>query len=131
MKGRGKFMRSLYDTAIVNGTIGLENQVVKGTIISQEGKIAGILDENSTFESKNLMDASGMVILPGAIDPHVHLWEPSPQDYREDFNCGSKAAASGGITTLIEMPLSVPSVIDSESFHFKKEIADRNSLVDF
>lgn len=124
-------MKTVYDTSIVNGMIVLENQVIKGTIVIHNGEITGILDENSIAESKNTIDATGMVILPGAIDPHVHLWEPSPQDYREDYNYGSKAAASGGITTLIEMPLSVPPVIDSESFHIKKDIADKNSLVDF
>ncbi|WP_055106757.1 allantoinase AllB [Paenibacillus ihumii] len=124
-------MGTVFDTAIVNGTIVLENQAVKGTLLIQDGKIAGILDSHSRVDSRKLIDAEGMVILPGAIDPHVHLWEPSPQDYREDYNCGSKAAASGGVTTLIEMPLSVPPVIDRESFQLKKEIADRNSLIDF
>ncbi|MFD1363346.1 allantoinase AllB [Lentibacillus salinarum] len=124
-------MGNIYDTSIVNGTIVLEEQVVKGTIVIQDGRIAGILDENSTVESQKIIDAAGMVVFPGAIDPHVHLWEPSPQDYREDYKYGSKAAASGGVTTLIEMPLSVPPVIDSESFYLKKEIGDKNSVVDF
>ncbi|MDY0393560.1 amidohydrolase family protein [Virgibacillus halophilus] len=113
-------MDTVYDTAIINGTIVLENQVMEGTIAIQDGKIAGILNKNNSVKSKNQIDASGKIILPGVIDPHVHLWEPGPQKYREDFNHGSKTAASGGVTTLIEMPLSVPPVIDKESFHIKK-----------
>lgn len=122
---------TVFDTAIVNGTIVLEKQVVKGTIAIKDGKIAGVFDGNIKVPTLQLINATGMTVLPGAIDPHVHLWEPSPQDYREDYNCGSKAAASGGVTTLIEMPLSVPPVIDKESFDIKKKIADENSLVDF
>ncbi|MCS7460644.1 allantoinase AllB [Paenibacillus doosanensis] len=124
-------MGTIFDTAIVNGTIVLENRAVRGTLFIQNGKIAGMADGSSTFECKQLIDAEGMVILPGAIDPHVHLWEPGPQDYREDYRCGSQAAASGGVTTLIEMPLSVPPVIDRESFQLKKDIADKHSVIDF
>ena len=58
----------------------------------------------------DVLDARGLLVLPGGIDPHVHFDDPG-YTHREDFYHGTCAAASGGITTVIDMPCtSIPPV---------------------
>jgi len=77
------------------------------------------------------IDASGLLVLPGAIDPHVHFDTPGYTD-REDFTCGSMSAAAGGITTVIDMPdTSVPPVTDRASLMAKLKVIGEMSVVDF
>jgi allantoinase len=77
------------------------------------------------------LDAAGLMILPGGIDPHVHFDDPGYTD-REDFYHGSCAAASGGITTVIDMPCtSIPPVTDRVSLENKLRIVERKAVVDF
>src|SRR5690606_25527229 len=71
-----------------------------------DGRIAEIgpydTDEGQPFEGTDFGD---LVILPGLVDPHVHLNEPGRTDW-EGFATGTAAAAAGGVTTLIDMPLN-------------------------
>lgn len=70
--------------------------------------------------------------MPGMIDTHNHMGDPGPANFREDWYCGSCSAASGGITTICDMPLpSEPSTIDRESLALKKQTAGSRSVVDF
>ena len=69
--------------------------------------------------------------MPGAIDAHVHFNEPGRTDW-EGWAAGSRAAAAGGTTTVLDMPLnSVPPVLDGASFDVKKEAGEKASIVDF
>jgi allantoinase len=92
-----------------------------------DGKIVS-LSEGTTREE---IDATGMTVLPGAIDAHVHFNEPGRTEW-EGIATGSRACATGGTTAFFDMPLnSTPPVIDAESFREKREIAERKSHVDF
>ena len=93
-----------------------------------DGKIA---EFSSDLKDDDCIDARGVFVLPGGIDPHVHFDEPGFTD-REDFYHGSCAAASGGITTVIDMPCtSIPPVINKENLLHKLNIIKRKSLIDF
>lgn len=77
------------------------------------------------------VDADGMVLLPGAIDAHVHYNEPGRTDW-EGWATGSLASAAGGATCVFEMPLNAhPPTLDAESFALKKAAAEASSVVDF
>lgn len=76
------------------------------------------------------IDARGMLVLPGAIDAHVHFRDPGP-NYKEDWASGSAAAAAGGVTTVIDQPNTSPRTLDASSFAEKLDIACHRSLVDF
>ncbi len=94
----------------------------------QEGKISQIGD---SLSGENEIDATGLILFPGAIDPHVHFDEPG-YTHREDFYHGSCAAASGGITTVIDMPCtSIPPVTNLENLKNKLKIIQKKSVVDF
>lgn len=111
----------------------LPGVVTEGDLLVEEGKVAGIIQKESGqgFSEGEVIDVHGKVLFPGLIDPHVHMWDPSPLNYREDWYCGSQCAAEGGITTIVDMPLSVPPVVDEEGFSLKLDIAEKNSFVDF
>lgn len=120
-----------YDLLVRNGFVVTPNACKKGDVAISSGKIAAIHYGNSTNLNANKeLDVLGKYILPGAIDTHTHFFEPG-STYREGFYFGSKAAASGGYTTIMEMPNTDPAVTDKESFFTKYELAKRNCCVDF
>ena len=92
-----------------------------------DGKIAA-LQEGDALEE---IDASGLLVLPGVIDSHVHFNEPGRTDW-EGVATGSRACAAGGTTTFFDMPLnSNPPVIDPAAFDLKRAAFEGNSFVDF
>ncbi|HEY4909430.1 MAG TPA: amidohydrolase family protein, partial [Methylomirabilota bacterium] len=73
---------------------------------------------------------SDVVVLPGLIDPHVHLCEPGNTEW-EGFATATRAAAAGGITTLVDMPLdSVPATVTAQALAIKRSAADGQCHVD-
>lgn len=115
---------------IKNAEIALpgRNDFVSLDIEIQEGKI---LRTGKNLPGDDILDAGGLLLFPGAIDAHVHFNEPGYTE-REDFYHGSAASASGGVTTVIDMPCtSIPPVIDKKSLDSKLALVKKRSLVDF
>jgi allantoinase len=94
----------------------------------EDGRIVEI---GSALAGGEAVDASGMLVLPGGIDPHVHFDDPG-YTHREDFYHGTCASASGGITTVIDMPFtSLPPVTDADNLAQKLDAVDSKAVVDF
>ena len=92
-----------------------------------DGRIAALVEGTARHE----IDATGWLLLPGAIDAHVHFNEPGRADW-EGIPTGSRACAVGGTTTYFDTPLnSTPPVCDAEAFRAKQQAAEGRSLVDF
>ncbi len=92
-----------------------------------DGKIAALRDGSADAE----INAAGWLVMPGVIDSHVHFNEPGRADW-EGLRTGSSACAAGGTVAFFDMPLnSTPPVIDAAAFRKKREIAERESFVDF
>jgi allantoinase len=96
-----------------------------------------IKDEKIDAVGKNLsaqgevLEAQGLFILPGGIDPHVHFDDPG-YTKREDFYHGTCAAASGGITTVIDMPdTSAPPVTNRKNLASKLKAIEKKAVVDY
>lgn len=83
-----------------------------------------------TGEGIRILDADGLMILPGAVDPHVHMMDPGLTE-REDFPVGTGAAAVGGVTTIVEHHRSLPFVLDAEVLRDKAAYLSDRSLIDF
>ncbi len=79
----------------------------------------------------DVLEAQGLYVLPGGIDPHVHFDDPG-YTRREDFYHGTCAAASGGITTIIDMPCtSVPPVTNRKNLLSKLKVIEKKAVVDY
>jgi allantoinase len=78
----------------------------------------------------NVVDAGNLVVLPGLVDTHVHVNEPGRTDW-EGFETATRAAAAGGVTTLLDMPLnSIPATTNVASLHAKVAAASGKTWVD-
>ena len=109
--------------AIKNGKAFIGGAFVSKDVLIAGGKIAKI---GTNLKGDENVDASGMLVLPGLIDPHVHLREPG-DTYKEDFTTGSKAAIAGGFTTVIDMPNNQLPTITAERLKEKERLAKNAS----
>ena len=96
-------MNRRFDTIVRGGQLVLPDRVLPGTIGIRDGVIAAIGDDDSDFPADESVDGTDCLILPGAVDMHVHFRDPGLTD-KEDFSTGSTAAAVGGVTTVGDMP---------------------------
>jgi allantoinase len=111
----------------------VENKELKEvTILIEAGKIKQIVSGNNIPTSvEEEIDAKGNIVFPGFIDPHVHFDDPGFTE-REDFETGTRSAAAGGITTIIDMPCtSIPPVTNGKNFDYKFNIVKPKAYVDF
>lgn len=124
---RGKKM----DLIIKNANIPQGDRQVLTNILVKDGKIVGFANDISSIQSAKVMDVSGNLVVPGCIDPHTHFMDPG-FTHRETFATGSRSAAAGGLTTIIDMPCcSKPSVRDGDSFHKKIGPIRDQAYIDF
>jgi dihydroorotase len=93
----------------------------------KDGRVAAI---GGPHRAEEKIDVRGMLVLPGAIDAHVHFRDPG-QNYKEDWASGSSAAAAGGVTTVVDQPNTDPRTLDARSFELKLDIASHRSVMDF
>jgi len=118
------------DMVIRDGRIYTPQGFYDGDIVVEDGKIQSLTKSSLSIQADKVLDARGNLVLPGMIDMHVHFRDPGFPD-REDFQSGTSAAAAGGVTTVADMPNTVPSVTSLEALREKVEIADRKALIDF
>jgi len=117
-------------TSILNGTIVAQGEIYRADIVVADGVIAEICQSGRRAPVGNSVDAQGCYILPGAIDIHFHCRAPAyPQ--RGDFATETRAAAAGGVTTILEMPISRPGVATVEILEARRELGERNAYIDF
>lgn len=127
----GKDVTQLYDVIVKNGKIVTSSRIYEGDICIQDGRVAAILSPGTRAEAKDVLDASGKLVLPGAIDTHAHLNDPG-FTWREDFDHGTAAAALGGVTTIIDMPLqNEPAMGSVEIMDKKLEAVGPQAHVDY
>lgn len=94
------------------------------------GRIVSISNPGTPGTPGTLIDAGSMIVMPGLVDSHVHINEPGRTDW-EGFTTATKAAAAGGITTLVDMPLnSVPSTNNVAALEIKRQAARGQCHVD-
>ncbi|HYP21148.1 MAG TPA: allantoinase AllB, partial [Chloroflexia bacterium] len=121
---------SLYDLIIRNGTLVTPEDTFRADVAIAGEQIAEVAP-SVEGTSRSELDASGLHVLPGVIDAHLHFNEPGRTEW-EGFATGSMSLAAGGTTTYFDMPLnSHPPTIDAAAFDLKCEAARAASLVDF
>lgn len=119
------------DLIIKNGSVVLKNEVRVLDIGIKAGRIVqlgGALEEGHAAQ---IADASGLTVMAGMIDVHVHLNEPGLGDW-EGFETGSAALAAGGCTTYVDMPLNgIPPTVTVSAMEQKLAAAKDRSYVDY
>ena len=119
-----------FETIISNGDVVTENGIISADVAIQGGKIAALLTRGTLVEADEKIDATGQLVLPGAIDIHFHCRAPAyPQ--RGDFATETRAAAAGGVTTIFEMPISKPCCATGDIFRMRKSLAEADAYVNF
>ncbi|MBD8664245.1 dihydroorotase family protein [Rhizobium sp. CFBP 8752] len=118
------------DLVIHGGTIVSPDAEYQASVAIKDGMILAIGKRQAMPQASDYLDATGLHILPGAIDVHVHFRDPGyPQ--KEDFASGTAAAAFGGVTTVFDMPNTLPAISDAKSLREKHEIASTKAHVDY
>ena len=119
----------MYDLMIRNGTVVTGAGVFQADVAVRDGRIAAI--GRLEGKAKEEVSAEGLLVFPGGVDCHAHLNEPG-YTWREDYEHGTKAAAAGGVTTIVDMPLqNTPSLVNTEAFDNKVRVLEGKSYVDY
>lgn len=114
---------------IKNAQVLLESDFFKGWVYTVNGKISAIGNSTEMPNAETLIDASGLTLLPGGVDPHVHIRYPGSA-HRETFITGTQAAAAGGVTTIMEHPISTPPQYSPETLAPRVNAVKEQAIVD-
>lgn len=118
-----------FDLVIAGGTLITASDSFQADIGIQAGKIVVI---SSGLTGREVVDASGFLVLPGAIDPHVHLEMPTPvATSSDDWFSGTRAAACGGTTTVIDFVEPEPSESLLHALDVRLTQAESKAVIDF
>lgn len=121
---------SVADTAIRSERVVTPAGVQPATILIGDGRILGVVSADARVKATQREDMGRLVVSPGFVDVHVHCNEPGRTEW-EGFEHATRAAAAGGITTIVDMPLnSVPPTTDAAALQAKREAAAGQLLVD-
>ena len=120
----------MLDLVIRNVHIVTPTGLVWGSVAVKDEKIVGIVASDVLLpDVEKTIDGEGHFLLPGGVDPHVHIrWPAHPE--RETFETGSRAAASAGTTTLLEHPVSSPPNYNAEILYNRAQGVLNQSIVD-
>ena len=119
------------DLFLKNAQVVTDQEVFHGGVAVQGEKIARLVRGDREVEAAQVIDLQGKVLLPGVVYGHVHLNEPGRAHW-EGYRTGSMAAAAGGTTTFLEMPLNaIPPTTNLANLEHKRQVVDKESVVDY
>jgi dihydroorotase len=118
------------DLIICNGTVVSHDGMFAASIAIKDGRIIAVGADAAMPPARDSFDAAGLHVLPGAIDVHVHFRDPG-YPHKEDWASGTAAAAFGGVTTVFDMPNTIPPTGDAATLAAKHAIAAEKACVDF
>jgi len=118
------------DLVLKNGKIVTGTEIVEGGLAVEAGQVVAIGRNGKLPEADTTVDLHGCYVMPGAIDGHCHCHAMGRSDW-EDFTTGTMAAAAGGITTILEMPQTLPPTATAKAFVEKRKEAERDAVVNF
>ncbi len=117
----------MFDLAISGRNICTPEGIREGVVLVNNGIIVDILPNLPAAAIRTKIDLGELVLMPGIIDPHVHINEPGRTDW-EGFATATRSAAAGGVTTLVEMPLNAEPVTTTVDAFDKKAAATEGQL---
>ena len=117
-----------YDLLIRGGTLVLPWGEETADVAVRHGRIAA-LGPPATTTADTTIQAAGLHVLPGLIDPHVHLRDPGDPAI-ETIPTGTRAAVLGGLTAVFDMPNTTPAITDADQLAWKQGYAEANAWCD-
>jgi allantoinase len=118
-------------TLVHGGLLVDELSVREADLVLEDGRVHAILSPDPSRIADTRIDATGLHILPGVVDAHVHFNEPGRTEW-EGFLTGTTAAAAGGVTTVCDMPLNChPPTLDGRALAIKRSAIAEHALVDY
>ena len=111
----------MFDVTIRGGRLVTPAGLEAADIGVSDGVIKAIAPPNEALTGQHDIDASGKMILPGLVDAHVHIPGVVLSTHLDDFGSATKAAAAGGVTTILLMPTDDPRTATPFYFEQKKE----------
>lgn len=129
-------------TLIHNATIVNEGRIFVGSVLIEDDRIAEVfessaqspcsVDEGLSSAADTVVDARGLLLLPGVIDTHVHFRDGgNSENPAGTFYSESRAARAGGVTSVIDMPNTKPQTVTLEALEAKEALAARDSAVNY
>jgi dihydroorotase len=117
-----------YDLVVRGGDVVSHQSTSRVDLGIRDGRVVAVGEQLE--EGNSEVDATGLVVMPGLVDAHVHLREPGMTE-KEDFYSGTRAAAAGGVTTVIDMPNTLPPVATAAILSDKLDLVRTKAHVDF
>jgi allantoinase len=119
------------DLYLKNAQLATEEGVFEGGVLIVGEKILQIVKGDVSIDAAQVVDLGGKTLLPGVVDDHVHFNEPG-REHWEGYQTGSMAAAAGGVTTILEMPLNAtPPTINRDLLNKKRQVVGDKAVVDY
>lgn len=121
---------TLFDLVLRGARVLTAQGIAAREVGVRDGKIVAVEEFGAGLEGQRVIEvAEDEVLLPGLVDTHVHVNEPGRTEW-EGFESATKAAAAGGVTTVVDMPLnSIPPTVNLEALNIKREAASKNAFV--
>lgn len=116
-------------TVIAGGMLVLPDRITRADLVIRAGTIVSITTDASARAADRVIDATNLLVLPGGVDVHTHAYDPDPQG-REGFDTLTHAAAAGGVTTIVEMPMSEPAATNGATFRARVALIGAKAVVD-
>ncbi|HEY4388076.1 MAG TPA: dihydropyrimidinase [Ktedonobacteraceae bacterium] len=122
----------MLDLAIQNGTMVLPDYEAQVDVGILNGRVVELASPGQLGAAQKVIDATGLLVFPGLIDAHVHVDQPLGEFVtRDTFADATKAAAFGGTTTIVDFAIPDPGELPLHAFERKREMASKESYVDF
>jgi dihydroorotase len=118
------------DLVIHNGIVATAETTFPASVAIEGETILAVGAADAMPTAKDTLDATGLHLLPGAIDVHVHFRDPG-YPHKEDWESGTAAAAFGGVTTVFDMPNTIPPTGTAEILAAKHAIASAKAHIDY
>ncbi|SEE68410.1 dihydroorotase [Jiangella alba] len=115
---------------VTGGELVTEQGPIAADLLLSGGRVEAWLDRGATVAADERVDAAGLLVFPGFIDPHVHSRDPG-HTHKETFHHATLGALCGGTTTVLEMPNAVPAVTDVATFEQRRAAHAERAWTDF
>src|SRR5277367_469965 len=121
-----------FDTIIVNGRVATATDTYTSDVAINDGKISAVGQSLPRENAREIIDAAGRYVFPGGIDVHTHLDMPfGGTTSADDFETGTRAAAFGGTTTLIDFAIQYKGQTLRHAFETWMKKADGRAVIDY